>query len=282
MIRKMTQLFVPAVILAGLAFTAPSAHAATLTEGVFHIVGSANGPASDTQFKVSVYPGSEGFAGVGNVGSTAVPVDETFNNPIVDYRFFTDAGISSDVAFTYASGGGGLISDLSPLLFSTGYFGSPDIGKVWETTDPGTGYVNPADFDANTMLGNTTTVDGSVDISSLDSGSLYFLYGGYRTWNYFDITMSDTDGPAADLVLTDVGDNDYSNNNEFYVYSVDFVNDAGYDTIGYHYDNSGVDNGRFVGVVVTAPTTIPEPSTFALAALGFLGLLFTGCRRRKR
>jgi len=275
--RTKAVLTLAAAALACLAFTATSAHAAMLTEGVFHIVGG-------NAFNVSVYPDNAGFYGAD--GANGV-VDEKFNNPIAAYRFFTDAGVDNYTAATYASGGAGIISDASPLEFRTGYFGSPDNANVWETTDPGTGYANPADFTNNTMLGNTTNVEGSIDISELTTGSIYFFYGAYRSRPVFNLTMSDTDGPEADILLTDVGDNDSANNNEFYACSIDFVNDAGYDEISYVHPNSRITSnggsGRFMGVVVTAPPTIiiPEPSTFLIWALGLLGLGWYAWRRRK-
>ncbi|HPM83298.1 MAG TPA: PEP-CTERM sorting domain-containing protein [Candidatus Anammoximicrobium sp.] len=276
----MTRLLVPAIACVGLAFAGTSAQAATLTEGVFHIIGSSAAPASNVEFKVSVYPGNSGFAGVGNVSSTGVVVNETFNNPVVDYRFFTDGG-NDNTASTYASGGAGLISDLNPLLFRSGYFGSPDNGNVWTTSDPGAGYVNPADFVNNTMLGNTTDVQGSIDISGLSSGSIYFFYGAYRSTPVFSFTMSDTDGPGADILLTGVGNNDGAQDNEYYVCSVDFLNDAGYDTISFVHPNTRITSnggsGRFMGLVLTAPPTepegdIPEPATMALLGLAAAGL----------
>ena len=50
-IRKMRPLLVPAIVCVGLAFAGTSAQAATLTEGVFHIIGSSNAPASNSASK---------------------------------------------------------------------------------------------------------------------------------------------------------------------------------------------------------------------------------------
>jgi hypothetical protein len=227
-----------------------------LPAGLAGVIGSDNAPAADTEFKVSVFPGNAGVSGIGNVGTNAVPVNESLGTNIWDYAFYKDGG-STTSAVTYASGVEEMIGPLNSLVFSSGYFGNTSAGQLWETTDPGINYSTAPDFDDDVGLGAVSNVAGVIDISALSTGSVYFVYGAYRSTTKINISMTDTNGVYPTLELIEVGDNDNANNHEYYIYRCDFDSPKGYDTITYAMSNT-TDNARLHGVILTGTHKPPK------------------------
>lgn len=79
-------------------------------------------------------------------------------------------------------------------------------------------------------------------------------------------------------------ENPPNDSNRGYITSFSFADAVDYDTISWIYTNTDTDGSRarFMGVILDglAPV-VPEPSTFAFAALGLIGLFFVGRRRKK-
>ena len=228
---------------------------------------SSNAPASDASFNISVNENYQGFKGDGNNSSgTLVSTNTTFNNPIEAYRFWHNPTSTTIGTLTQS---GGLISDITTTDAS---YQIQSFANIWETTDPnGNLYSSTRDYAAS--VGNLDQgATGSIDISGMSAGSIYFFYGAYRSTASLSLAMTGS-GSASDLTISELHNGDFANNNEFYVGRVDFVNEDGYSSIDWNLA-SGF-NGRFSGIVVT--TAVPEPSSLALLGLSGLALL----RRRR-
>ena len=265
-------------VAAWIAASAPS-HAASLVWSQEWLHSQNNGVASpeNTRHDISVYDGSAGYAGT---DATGAATSGTFGDGTVTaYRFFTEDAGNTDTIVTYAQSGT-IISDITTN--DPDGFGSANNSDVWITTDPA-GFTSDSDFGVSANPGSRSLVGGglldaigTIDISGLASGNVYFLYGGYRTRFHIDVTMSGGGNP--DITYTDLNP-DTSNNWEHYVLDFEFVNDSGYDTISFDFDTTDTNfqqNMRFTGIVVDG-VAIPEPSSALLGGLGMLMLL----RRRK-
>jgi hypothetical protein len=237
----------------------------TLSEGVFHILGSSNTPTANTVHNVSVNGAYAGFKGQGNVGSVMVPVDETFNGTIVDYAFIRESA-TPDVIQTYADGGAGRFTFGSYLPRAGSTLGNSSDMKLWTVNDPGSpAYSNPANFTSSTGVGTFDTINGSIDISGVTVGSVYFFYSGYRSMPFFSATMKDAELVVADVPLPVFGDGDTANGHEHYVCSINFVNNDGCDTIDWSLTSSlynGEPHCSLKGIVLVTSTgqtaTVPN------------------------
>jgi hypothetical protein len=265
--------------LAGLA---SQAHAATIAAGGAHILASQNHPSNlggeGVPYYISVNSTNAGFGGQFNnitgTNGAGTPFTVAFTQPVQSYRF-----VYEDTAEEFTTRAGSVGSDTAITMTSTDTsFDSFGQGgaRLWTTNDPGsvpnlltasnqnnTGGIGMRD------LGN---VSGSVDISGLASGTVWFFYGGYNSSPSITGTMVDTDGIVGDLSVGNAHVGDAANRQEMYAASFDFVNDAGYDSIDYAYTVGT----RWAGIVVTG--VVPEPSSTALLGLGGLALIL---RRRR-
>jgi len=206
-----------------------------------------------------------GFQGQGNVGSVSVPVDETFDGTIVDYAFIRESA-TPNLIETYADGGAGLITYGSYVARAGGNLGNNSDMKLWTATDPGApAFSSPADFTSSTGVGTFDHINGSVDISGVTVGSVYFFYSGYRSRPLFSATIKDAEMIVADVPLPVFGDGDSANNNEHYVCSINFVNNDGCDTIDWSLTSSlynGDPHCSLKGIVLVSSTgqtaTVPN------------------------
>lgn len=163
------------------ALSIPALGQASLTESAWHIIGSQNAPTSNTSHNISVSPGFfQGYSGQSNNdnGGTT-PVEESFGATILDYGFYKiNTGVAGLIE-AYSSGSGTYV--ITPTAAAHG--GNQADANVWDTNDPG-GYTfpNAANYTGNTVA-KVATCDGSIDISTLTSGRIYFFYGSYAGWS---------------------------------------------------------------------------------------------------
>lgn len=243
-------------------------NAATLTEGATVQVSSNN-----ANFDISVFPGAAGYNDRGIGGSE--PGSPTFTNSfgdgtVVDYNFVGNSGTGSPLV-TYASGAANRIP--TPTSPSANVHGNgEDWANVWTTTDPA-GFTSAKNHNptstpgaANTFA-RTANVTGTVDISGLSSGQLFFPHGTFiNSWN-LDLTMS---GPGQPNLTANAGMANGASTNKGWITDFSFTDASAYDTITYTYTNGDTDGSRarFMGVILggsiapaTPPTVTNLPAT---------------------
>ncbi len=225
----------------GVASSGPS----SLVVGEQIDLSSQNGVSAD--FNLSVNDNYAGYQGKGeNADEEPVNTDATFNGPIVAYRFWNNPAKSSIGTFAQR---GGIIGDVSTTdtIFTNGVY-----ARIWESTDPnGNAFDTKPDFTA--IVGDINNdLTGSVDISGLTSGSIYFIYGAYRNRPTLSLTMTGSVS-TSDLSIDELHNGDSANNSEYYISRADFTNTDGYTTISYRFGGAGKGeaNLRWSGVVVT-------------------------------
>jgi hypothetical protein len=224
---------------------------------------------------VSVNPNNAGFAGfqyrLADDITEGTDFQVNFTDELQGYRFVNR---SAGPAINTVAEGGSLNITMTTTDLSYDSFGQNGT-KLWTTNDPGANLLSPsltANFTGGIGIRDISNVSGSIDITDLASGTVWFIYGGYNSTPSITGIMADTDGPELDLPVGNAHIGDNANQQEMFAASFDFVNDAGYDSIDYTYTVGT----RWVGIMVTG-TAIPEPSAALLGGLGFLALL----RRRR-
>ena len=233
------------------AVLAVPAFAADLTLVSRTLVSTNNQP-----FNISVFPGKAGYDDSGNPTTT---LSNTFGDgTVTDYRFYNSSG---DTLFSYADGGAGLIAmaTSAPEFLS----GGQRWANVWTTSDPGINFdAPPADFSppTNTFAGSAE-LTGTIDISTLTDGTLYFMHGTFI--NNWTLTVTLSSPGQSDLVAVDTQGGGGTGTNFGWVTEFTFSDAAGYNTITYNYTNTDRDGSRarFMGVVMDAEANFGADDT---------------------
>lgn len=223
-----------------------------------------------TNFNLSVYPGKAMYSAFdGNLTGTFG------DGTVLDYRFFNG---TKDVMTSYADGGAGIIAPV-PSPSADNCNGQNQWASIWTTSDPNADFGAPANYISGTMaLAQNFT--GTIDISGLRSGTVYFIYGTYEDYNVVSLTMSGAGQP--DLTAEHWENPPLANGNMGWISSFDFSNDSGdYDTITYTYLNNDFDasRARFTGVIIDGigafgPTNM-SPENLSVIAPGDVVLSWT-------
>lgn len=245
----------------------PAASATTLTPtgestlevGETIMLESDNSPAgtgiSDGRFNISVEGSYQGYQGSANQiggGDPVIVNDTTFNNPVVAYRFWSAAAnapitLASDTGDSVDSPGTINDSIIGDLTTSDTAIDPRSRVDIWTTTAPnGNAFDTTPDY--TEMIGNISGASGSIDITGMASGSVYIIYGAYRS---LPVGMTATMGAE---VIADFHNGDFANNNEYYMARLDFVNNTGETSLDW---TMGEFNGRFCGIVVTSDPGTP-------------------------
>lgn len=244
------------------------AHGASLTEGPTTLVSTNN-----ANFDLSVFPGAAGYndRGVGGSEPGTPSFTNTFGDgTVVDYNFIGNSGTGSALV-TYASGGAGLIpTPTSPTANVHG--NGEDWANVWTTTDPA-GFTSTKDHNPTGVAGAANTfarcanVNGSINISGLTSGTIYFPHGTFI--NQWEISLTMT-GPGQPTLNATASQPNGTSPNKGWITEFTFSDAAAYDTITYNYTNGDTDGSRarFMGVILdgtstptAAPTVTNLPAT---------------------
>jgi len=190
-----------------------------------------------SEFNISVYPGKASYSNFdGSV--TGVFGDGT----VLGYRFFNSDGT---VLSSYADDGSGIVAPVvSPPDVDVG--GSESWANVWTTTDPGVDFANAADITEDTLT-RSRNITGTIDISSLSSGTVYVIFGANRNWATVTLTMS---GAGQTDIQAEYYIDPPNDKNRMWVSSFDFSDAEGYETITYAYTYANADRCRFMGVII--------------------------------
>ncbi|MCF7975080.1 MAG: discoidin domain-containing protein [Phycisphaerae bacterium] len=205
---------------------------------------------NESVFNVSVFPGKAGYS---NDTVSGVFGDGT----VVDYRFFT---ADPDTVWSWIDGGEGRVADITspPAEHVAGPVNnSQNWPDVWIASDPD---IDPADFTTNTQAG-AQNITGTINISGLGTGVLYFIHGTY--FNSFALTLT-MSGPGQPDVQAEYAEDPPDTVNLGWVTSFTFSKAGAYSTITYTYTNTDIDGSRarFMGVIVDGgdPTRAQDPA----------------------
>ncbi len=211
---------------------------------------------NNARFDISVFPGRAMYNDLGNgfVSLTNMFGDGT----VLDYKFVgNDAG--GTALTVYADGGGGFISDpFAPSENISG--GGQDWANVWVASDPGPDFfLNPKDHSptgtpgADRTFASAAEVDGTVDITALAEGTIYFPHGTFiNNWT-LTVTMSGPGQP--DIVASETQGGNGEGTNFGWISAFSFADAQDYTTLTYNYTNGDRDGSRarFMGVILDGP-----------------------------
>ncbi len=250
------------------------AHAATMTVGTQTTLGS--NPAAGS-IRISFYDGAAKYSAPSASGTLG-------DGTLLDYSFYGNTRQTASSTLAWVERGAGSadylsvaqVADASNLANPGSAIGWP---RYWTSTDPNTDFSSTPDYSAsgtNESIGTANNVLGTIDISNLSSGTVYFMFGSFAQSGSISLQMTGTDQtPITDSMTW----GSPGSINVVFLQSLTFDNsDGSYDTISYNYLNTGAaSRGRFGFVALDGIVAVPEPSAAFLGSLGLLALL----RRRR-
>ncbi|PXA04648.1 hypothetical protein DDZ13_05605 [Coraliomargarita sinensis] len=202
------------------------------------IFGESSLISNGSNFNLSVYPGKAGYNGdlAGTFGDGTVEAYALFNNAVTG----TPGSVN-----TYASGGSAITLDTWSAVASFAEF---ERGDVWTSNDPDS---QTANFGGTTeTISGAYEANGTIDISSYSSGTVYVLLGGWDTPFDLSLTMN---GSGQTSIVESMPQIDPPGSRNLYVVALSFYNpNQNYDSITYAYTGSTASRARFMGVVVDA------------------------------
>lgn len=234
-----------------------SSGASWLTEGrLWRVADGAFTGSLEMKFNISVFDDILRFASIAGDIYPENSIDATVPGQIVDYRF---ASVTASNQFQSSLTSGGLSSPQTATTTATRhYIGS----QIYTSTNPQPDWSSPHDFGDGGTSGNDggvqplwqSTVDGSIDISGLGQGSVYFVFGLLRERADPQIEVSLSGGAdTVDPVTISLNSTDVA----WYVGNVNFANNSGHTTLNYSMSVSTA--ASWLGtVVVTPPTASPR------------------------
>ena len=198
---------------------------------------------------ISVYPGDSYVDAF--IGGTGTPQQESAVfmsfGTVTDYTFYngTNKGVGGYATLNQGSDRLGAVTTTattSSALIATG---------VWTTADPST---DAANFTSNTHINAVVTVSGTIDVTGLSSGTIYFLYGTNGTRNT-DFQVTETGGNTVQIA----GNSFWVNTDTISAATaVGFTNDGSQNTITYSYAQTNA--GKFMGVIISTFAGDAAPS----------------------
>lgn len=218
---------------------------------------------NNANFDISVFPGEAKYNDRGNTGTPTL-TNQLGDGTVLDYKFVGNAGNGSPLA-VYAESGAGLIAD--PVAPSANVSGNgQDWANVWTATDPGPDFLTVKDHNptGNPGAGNTfasaAEVDGTINITALAEGTVYFPHGTFVNDWTITVTMSGPGQPDITASETQGGNGDGTNFG--WISGFSFADAEDYSTITYNYTNGDRDGSRarFMGVILDGP--LQEGATF--------------------
>lgn len=234
--------------VAVLALLACPTHAASLTLGSRVKVST-----NVVDFNISVFPGKAGYE-----GDDESPVASgTFGDgTVVDYRFFSSP---NNAIFSYADGGAGLVGMASCPPSNINGEGE-SWSDLWTTNDPGVGYNTTPNFPTTVnTFARSANISGSIDISGLESGTVYIPHGTFINDWTLSLTMTGPGQPI--LSASDTQGGNGPSTNFGWITDFSFTDAALYDTISYTYTNGDTDGSRarFMGVILDGTAVALSP-----------------------
>jgi len=223
-------------------------------------------------FSISVFPGKARYTTSAALGSVSTAFG---NGTVLDY--FVATGVNNtNYTGTYLAKGGTYINNPSNGT-STCYTPS-NYGQTWVTSDPDSA---PYDYKTGTCLvvGQTTyPLIGTINISTLASGTLYVIAGSYSQSMVIDVNMTGPGQTQLNAVQQTISPG--GSYNRFNVVRYDFDNSGGlYSTLTWKYNGgSNLSRAKFYGVVLSGTiyvdTTPPNwvstwPQVNTLASTSF-------------
>lgn len=252
--------------------------AASLTAESRTLVSSNN-----ANFDLSVFPGNAKYNDRGVGGSE--PGNPTFqqvlgDGTVLSHNFVGNSGSGSELT-TYSSSGTRTPTPVRVGPTASTHGNGEDWANVWVSSDPGAGINfsgSPKDHNPTGVAGAANTfarvvaADGTIDISGLSSGQIYFPVGSFNNGWTLTLTMEGDGQPDLQAVDSEGG---IGNINRGWISEFSFVNEGQYDSISYEWRHQDLDGSpgsraRFMGVILdgtSAPTGPPEVANTAATAI---------------